>query len=252
MAEAARARLLLIQPSEMDPPGPLADWLAEAGARIEHVRPEREPLPDLDGYQGVICLGGPMRTHDDAAHPWLADLRALLAGAVTDAVPTLTICLGAQLLAVSVGGRVRPMPAGPEVGTLLVAKRDAAAGDPLFADAPFMPDVVQFHTDEVHVLPPNSELLAASLRCSNQAFRIGNCAYGVQFHIETTPELVLDWARTNPDMAELVAEAQFDEQHLIDAHAEIAETWRPFAHRFVELASGERAPISPARSLPLA
>jgi GMP synthase-like glutamine amidotransferase len=188
-------------------------------------------------------MGGQMGVHDDADHPWLATLRWLLAGAVAQRLPVLGVCLGGQLLAVATGGTVRRGVEGPEAGTLLVAKRDVAAYDPLFAPLPLTPDVIQFHHDEIHRLPPGATLLASSPRYANQAFRVGTTGYGLQFHIETSPAMVLSWARRDPAGAAVIPPGQLDPDHLEQVHADIAEVWRPVAARFVALAAGELAPV---------
>jgi GMP synthase-like glutamine amidotransferase len=246
----ASPRLLVIQPDELDPPARLSDWLTGAGAELDVVLPAKTDLPELDGYQGVVCLGGAMDANDALEHPWLADVRRLLARAVTARVPTLAICLGAQLLAVATGGRVTVGEQGPEVGPGLVAKRDAAWRDPLFADLPFMPDVLQFHNDVVVALPPKAELLASATRYPNQAFRIGPSAYAIQFHIETTPEIVLEWVRLSPDSAGAARPGELTPARLGQLHDDLGETWRPFAERFVHLANGNLAPIT--STLPMA
>lgn len=234
-------RLLVIQPCEQDPIGPLGDWLTEAGAELDL----REPavLPEsTDGYAAVVCLGGPMGAYDDAEFPWLADVRRLLSEATSRRLPTLAICLGAQLLAVATGGRVVTGIDGPEVGPLLVAKRDVGWNDPLFGEMPFMPDVMQFHSDVVEMLPPDAALLASSTLYPNQAFRVGRCGYGLQFHIETTAELVESWAASNPDAAAFARPGELDHDRLVQVHVDLEETWRPFATQFVKLATGELAP----------
>lgn len=241
-------RLLVIQPDVQDPIGPLGDWLTGAGAELD-VRLS-ENIPDsTDGYDGLVCLGGPMDATDDPDHPWLADVRRLLAEATTKQLPTLAICLGAQLLAVATGGHVTKGPDGPEVGPLLVAKRDVGWEDPLFADMPFMPDVMQFHFDVVDRLPANSVLLASSTLYPNQAFRVGRCGYALQFHIETTAELIESWAAAAPDQAEFARPGDLEHDRLVRVHADIEEAWRPFAERFVKLAAGELARAT--TSLPL-
>ena len=246
-------RFLVVQPDPGDPLGPLEQWLRRAEAELDVVCPQREEMPRvLDGYTGMVCLGGPMGAYDDAKYPWLAQLRDLLATAVSSRIPLLAICLGAQLLAVATGGAVRRIPDGPEIGTLLVTKRDIATADPLFADLPFMPDVLQFHSDEVYRLPPEAQLLASAPKCVNQAFRVGESAYGLQFHIETTPELVLTWAGNNPDMVGHARRHEMTTEHLERVHADLAETWQPFAERFVRLAAGNLLPDpSAGRNLPL-
>lgn len=246
-------RLLVLQPGDNDPAARLADWLADAGAELHLVRPGTDPVPaDLTGYQGVVCLGGGMSAWDDDEYPWLADLRTLLAGCVRDRRPLLAICLGAQLLAAATGGRVERAADGPEVGVLLVAKRDLGWNDPLFADVPMTPDVVQFHSDAITMLPPGAELLAASPKYQNQAFRLGGHAYGIQFHIETTVEMVQNWARVHPDEATVARPGTFDDEFLAEAHERLAETWQPFTQRFLALVRGELEPaITAARTLPV-
>ncbi|MFB9433787.1 type 1 glutamine amidotransferase [Streptoalloteichus tenebrarius] len=248
-------RVLVLEPSELDPVGPLGDWLRDAGAELEIVAPAEGPLPPLGDYDAVVCLGGEMSASDDAVHPWFADVRKLLAEAVSARKPVLGICLGAQLLALATGGQVRAGTRGPEVGPLLVAKRDVAAQDPLFADLPFTPDVMQFHSDEIHVLPPSAELLASSPRYPNQAFRVGACAYALQFHIETTPHVVARWCENSPESAAAARPGDVDDGRLRSVHEDIAETWKPFAERFVRLAARYAGSLPgdppPPRSLPL-
>ncbi|MBK1789280.1 type 1 glutamine amidotransferase [Prauserella cavernicola] len=247
-------RLLVIQPDETDPLGPLGDWLSEAGAELDVRLPPQDSLPDgLDGYQGLVCLGGAMNAEEDSRHPWLAQVRRLLNRAAVDSFPTLAVCLGAQMLAVATGGRVERGSDGPEVGPSLVAKKDVAWTDPLFADLPLMQDVWQFHTDVIEQLPSGADLLASAPRYPHQAFRLNRCVYGIQFHIETTPEVVRNWADGAPETAAYGRERDFEDDRLAEVHADIAETWRPFAHRFVRLAAGELEPASDKRrTLPLA
>ena len=182
-------RLLIIQPDASDPLGALGDWLTGAGAELDVRLPPKDDLPDdLDGYRGVVCLGGGMAAEDDAKHPWLADVRRLLAKAATKRIPTLGICLGAQLLTVATGGRVEVGRDGPEVGPHLVVKKDAAWTDPLFADLPLMQDVLAVPQRRDHPAPARRRTAPLPRRCyQNQAFRFNRCVYGVQFHIETTP-----------------------------------------------------------------
>lgn len=229
--------VLVVQPSPANPVGPLGEWLQDAGARLRTVRPfDGDAVPaDLTGIDGLVCLGGEADC-DDAALPWLGEVRALLAAAVSARMPTLALCLGAQLLAVATGGAVAAMPDGPEAGLRLVAKRDAAATDPLLAGLPFTPDVLQFHTAEVSRLPAAATLLAVSPQCTNQAFRVGACAWGLQFHIETTPELVRQWMSASPDVAAVMPAATPQAGVLERGHADLAETWAPIAARFVALA----------------
>ncbi len=221
----------------------LGDWLTEAGVALEVVHPYAgEDLPsELDGYAGLLVLGGPQAAYaDDHGEPgasWLPATKALLRAAVTAGVPTLAICLGAQLLAEALGGQVRPGSSGPEIGARLVARRDVAAQDELFGLVPFTPDVLQWHDDEIAELPPGAVLLASSPMYANQAFRVGERAWGLQFHIETTPEQVAAWAEETRDrLTALGIDVDRAVAQAVAVHPDLEEVWRPVAQRFAAIA----------------
>lgn len=231
---------LVVEHSASDGAGRLGDWLAGAGLLLDVRTPvDGDPLPGVDGYAAVVVMGGGMGAYDDRVAPWLPATRSLLRDAVRTGVPVLGVCLGAHLLAAALGGQVRPGDEGPEIGPGLVAKRDAAASDRLFAMVPFTPDVLQWHWDVVTELPAGATLLASSTRYPHQAFRVGEAAWGVQFHLETTPETVRRWAAE--DAARLAEEgydvlAALERWDLEAMHADLAEVWEPVARRFAELA----------------
>ena len=231
--------VLVVQHAPAEPAGRLGDWLAAAGVLLDVRTPyDGSPLPALAGFDALLVMGGGIGAHDDAVAPWLPATRALLRDAVRTGVPALGVCLGAQLLAAALGGVVRRGQAGPEIGPALVAKRDAAAADPLFRPVPFTPDVLQWHFDEIAELPAAATLLASSTRYPHQAFRVGDRAWGMQFHIETTPEMVLRWA--SADAAALAEDgwdvaAAVQRWDLETVHADLAEVWEPFARRFAEV-----------------
>ncbi|HEV2885469.1 MAG TPA: type 1 glutamine amidotransferase [Jatrophihabitans sp.] len=256
MATAGPDRPILVVENDLVAPiGTLEGWLREAGAELVMCSPATgQPLPtDLSGYSALLVLGGGMNAYQDEVAGWLPQLRALLAEAVRTELPTLGVCLGAQLLAVATGGRVSAAET-PEYGSQLVAKRQAAAADPLFRELPITPDVLQWHVDEVSELPPGAVLLASSPVCQVQAFRVGRLAWGVQFHIETTPEIVTRWARQDEELL-----ADYDLPAILErsirAHPDIAEVWQPVVAAFVALAA-DPATVAPAaagpRLLPMA
>lgn len=223
--------ILVLEHDESDPVQRLGDWLTEAGATLDIRRLHAgDPLPDAVP-DALVCLGGRMNAWNDAATPWLADTKRLLRRVVADGTPTLGICLGAQLLAAAGGGTVEPGADGPEVGAYLAAKRDAAGADPLFADLPMTPDVMQCHEDVVTVLPPGATLLLSSTGYPHQAWRQGRAAWAVQFHPETTATVVRDWARSHGVIAGARLGGMLDE-----ADAAATTVWRDFARRFVALA----------------
>lgn len=119
-------------------------------------------------------------------------------------------------------------------------------------DLPLLPDVLQFHRDSIDRLPSEAQLLASAPAAENQAFRIGQYAYGLQFHIETTPEMVRDWAARSPDMAAWARPDALTEDTLEGAHRDIAEVWQGVATNFALLVAGEIEPVGPrGRTLPL-
>jgi GMP synthase (glutamine-hydrolysing) len=230
--------VLVVQHSPTESAARLGEWLSGAGLLLDVRTPyDGSGLPPLRGFAGVLVMGGDMGAYDDAAAPWLPATRDLLRDAVSEQVPVLGVCLGGQLLAGALGGQVKPADEGPEIGPALVAKRDLAVRDELFGPVPFTPDVLQWHWDEITELPAGAVLLASSTRYTNQAFRVGETAWGLQFHIETTPELVRAWAAA--DRERVAAEgwdldAALARWDLDTLHADLAEVWQPFAARFAE------------------
>jgi GMP synthase (glutamine-hydrolysing) len=231
---------LVVQNVPSAPIGRLGEWLGAAGLDLE-VRDWPGLPDDLSGHDGLVVLGGGT-VGDEPPH-----VRQLLAAAIADELPTLAICYGAQLLAAVLGGRVGPNPDGPEFGAQLIAKRANAATDPLFREMPITPDVIQWHHDAVLELPASAVLLASSPVCDVQAFRAGRVAWGIQFHVETTPAIVRRWAASDAAALEAYDVAAILER--ADAvHADIAEVWRPFAERFASIV---RAPSSVPATRPL-
>lgn len=231
--------LLVVQLCDDDGPGRVGDWLTAAGCDLDVRRVDRgEPLPaDFGGHSGLLVLGGEQSAYDTSEKsPELGPVLDVLRVAVRDRVPTLGICLGGQLLARALGGVVRKGVDGPELGGHLVAKKDVAAQDPVFSGVPFTPDVVQWHYDEIAELPVAAVLLAGSPLYPYQAFRVGECAWGIQFHIETTPEMVRSWAAGDTGQA---AEWGLSVEHALAsalaAHDQIAAVWRPAILRFADV-----------------
>jgi GMP synthase-like glutamine amidotransferase len=239
------ARLLVVVPSDTDPPARLGEWLRAAGLDLDERHCDAgDALPaDLSGHDGLLVLGGPQSAMDDErTSPELVGVRELLRQALAADVPTLAVCLGAQLLAEVGGGRVRTGIDGPEVGATLVAKRDAADKDRVFGPVPISPDVIQWHHDEISELPTGATLLASNPFYPYQAYRVGRHVYGLQFHIETTPEIVRDWAERD-DVG--VANSPFDVETICaraaDVHPDLEEVWSAFAGRFAELVRSRAA-----------
>jgi GMP synthase (glutamine-hydrolysing) len=194
-----RPAILVLQHIACEPPGAYEDVMLERGARLRRVElDEGEPLPDWRDFAGMVVMGGPMGAGDDADHPWLEAERSVIAEAVRAGLPFFGACLGSQLLAASLGGRVYTGET-PEVGVLDVDLTAAGRDDPVLGALPSSFPTLQWHSDSFE-LPPGAVGLAASPAYKNQAFRVGASAYAVQFHLEVTGEMAAEWARV-PDYA---------------------------------------------------
>ncbi|HEY5787430.1 MAG TPA: type 1 glutamine amidotransferase [Microlunatus sp.] len=230
-------RVLVVQHTVVCPPGRVGAWLTESDCALEVVRPyagESHPT-NLAGYAALVVLGGEMGAYDDDVAPWLPATRALLAESVAEAVPTLAICLGHQLLAVATGGRVARSAAGQQGGTLPVGLLPAAADDPLFAAVPAGAVATHWNNDLV-VEPPPGAVELARTPAGIQALRLGEVAWGVQFHPEVDLELVGRWAATDVGAGQLSPEQAEIWLTEVESHdAALVATWRPFLHRFAAL-----------------
>ena len=184
-------RALVLQHIACEPPGVYEDVLDERGIAIERVELDAgETPPDWRTVDAIIAMGGPMSVNDDI--DWLHREKALIADAVRSGVPFFGACLGSQLLAASLGARVYAGSA-PEVGVLPVALTDEALEDAVFAGLPREMMTLQWHGDTFE-LPDGAIRLAGSPAYRNQAFRWGERAYAVQFHIEVTSRMACEWA----------------------------------------------------------
>ena len=238
----------------------LGPWLVDAagpGLTLQVVRPwAGDAVPDTAAEcgDGLVVLGGQGHAYDDEGSPWLPATRDLLADAVRTGLPTLGICLGAQLLAVATGGRVQvAAPPGRESGIVHVNPRPEAAEDALLgrlasqvpADHPLTGGVLvsmpTMHADAVVDLPADAVWLASSRLYPYQAFRAGRGAWGLQFHPEASLETFAAWADLHDDVDTDDVVAQYR------AHsAEIAQGGREIARAFVEVVAGQPATRSSA------
>ncbi len=229
-------RALVVQHTPVEGMGWLQEWLPDAGVHVHPIHPYLgHRVPTTVEGDALIVLGGPMGAYDDADAAWLPDVRELLASAVADGVPTIGVCLGAQLLAVACGGAVRRGAHGAELGLGTV---DVAAGDDLLEPGPL--PVVQWHFDAVTELPPTATLLASSDRYAVQAFRVGDVAWGLQFHVEATLPMVADWARN--DAAAIRSEQGREPEDLVaevaDAQFALRSRGAAVAARFARVITG--------------
>ncbi|MEI6305526.1 MAG: type 1 glutamine amidotransferase [Deltaproteobacteria bacterium] len=181
--------LYIIQNDPEVPPGNIEDFLPIPYV-ISHPY-NGEPLPIIEHISALIVLGGAMGANDDERHPFLTGLKCLIRDIISARLPFLGICLGGQLLAAAIGSRVVANRWG-ETGTMKVCLTEDGKADPLFRGIPPEFMTFQWHNDSFD-LPAESVLLAYSSTCQNQAFRVGDSAWGLQFHPEVTERIIRDW-----------------------------------------------------------
>ncbi len=219
------------------PPALFGAWLAEAGCDLEVCRPYAgDGLPALAAYDGLLVLGGPMGAEDDERHAWLGPVKDLVRGSRDTGVPVLGICLGHQLIAIALGGRVERNPRGQQVGLLEVGWSGATGDDPLFGPLATPRRGVHWNDDVVTELPPGAVLLATAAGGEVQAARFAARVWGVQLHPEVDVPVLLPWAESDRGSHEtrgIDTDAVLRE---VDAaRPELDAAWRPLAAGFAAL-----------------
>ncbi len=166
--------------------GSIEPWLRDAGYEISHSPLYRSAeFPDLGSVDLIIVLGGPMSVNDEGEFPWLIEEKRFIREAIEAGKPVLGICLGAQLIASSLGARVYRNHC-KEIGWF-PAHGIPRSCSPSNYSFPSTMDVFHWH-GETFDLPSGASHLARSEACPNQAFQIGRNVIGLQFHLEMIPE----------------------------------------------------------------
>jgi len=162
----------------------MASWLESHGADVSYTRFFEDPaLPQLNDIDLIIAMGGPMSVNDESTLPWLRAEKRFIRDAMKRSVPTLGVCLGAQLIASALGSRVY-RNSQKEIGWFSIEATPSPMNTFRFPDK-----CTVFHWHgETFDLPVGAVRLARNAVCENQAFQIGQYVIGLQFHLETTPE----------------------------------------------------------------
>jgi len=185
--------ILVLQHVPHETLGSLESHFREAGLTWQMLPLFRKTPPRLELRQaaGLVVLGGPMSVDEVQQYPFLQAEVGWLQEALALQLPVLGVCLGSQLLAKAAGARVYANGV-KEIGWYGLDLTPAAAEDPLFAGLAPRQQVFQWHGDTFD-LPREAVHLASSPACRHQAFRMGESAWGLQFHVEMTADLVLRW-----------------------------------------------------------
>ena len=151
-------------------------------------------LPKPEDFTHIVLLGGPMNVYEEDRYSFLKNEDLFIKEAIQRGKCILGICLGAQLIAKALGAKVFKAPV-KEVGWYDVSLTRIGSRDPLFSDLPKTFSVFQWHEDTFEI-PRAGKLIATSSPISHQAFRYGENAYGLQFHLEVTEEMISEWVET--------------------------------------------------------
>jgi GMP synthase (glutamine-hydrolysing) len=228
-------RVLVVQHEDDAPAGWFGDALQSSGCLLTVATPYAGgPLPGLDGYDGLVVLGGAMAAWEDESAPWLPATRELVRQGERDGVPVLGVCRGHQIAALALGGQAGRNPAGRTASIQPLGWLPEAADDPVFGPARTADRALHWNTDVVLSLPEGARVLARSKDGAVQAARLGRHVWGIQSHPEVDAKIVddwriLDWEAADEDerveMVALVEEVRGEEQALRDM-------WWPLAKAF--------------------
>jgi GMP synthase-like glutamine amidotransferase len=188
--------ILVLQHARVEHPGIFRTLLDEDGHTWEVVElDEGQALPDIEGFDALWVMGGPMDVWEEDKYPWLKHEKKYINHAVSEkGIPFLGLCLGHQLLAEALGGEVGKSEV-PEIGVLDVQLTEKGATGVFLDDIPSIFPCLQWHSAEIKRLPEGAQVLATSPDCAVQAMSWGPRAYSLQFHVEIGPETVRNWAQ---------------------------------------------------------
>jgi len=191
------ARILVLQHVKSEGLGIIEKALRQKGIGADFIKifkGERIPR-EINGYDGLIVLGGPMGVYEADVYPFIKDELMLIKNTLKNDIPILGICLGSQLLAKAAGADVYKGKK-KEIGWYKVELTDEGKRDGLFIGLPEEFTALQWHGDTFDI-PENSKRLALSELFPHQIIKVGKNAYGLQFHLEVTEEMIKEWIDVN-------------------------------------------------------
>ncbi|OGW58636.1 MAG: hypothetical protein A2Y48_05075 [Nitrospirae bacterium RIFCSPLOW2_12_42_9] len=190
---------LVLQHIDCEDLGTIEQAMIHRGISYRYVRLfDGDPLPeDIKNYSGLIILGGPMNVYEEDVYPYLKGEDILIKEAIKRRIPVLGICLGGQLIAKATGAKVNK-GTKKEIGWYDLLLTPGGKADKVFKNFPERLTVFQWHGDTFDI-PSDATLLAGSVLFPNQAFRIGDNIYGLQFHLEVTQKMISRWINEYKD-----------------------------------------------------
>ncbi|NAS89229.1 hypothetical protein C4E24_05765 [ANME-1 cluster archaeon AG-394-G21] len=211
--------VLIVKHIECEGPGYLEDFLHDNGIEYEIARMyEGKQLPDI--FDALIVLGGPMNVYAEERYPYLKRLNTMIKNFVIAGGHYLGFCLGGQLLAKALGAKVRKNQT-KEIGNFEIQLTEGGVEDQLFKGFSTVFPALEWHGDTFEI-PTGAIKLGESKLCANQAFRFKN-AYGLQFHLEATAEMLAEWVKVYEDE---LTEERIDAAVLIEETKRKADIYR--------------------------
>lgn len=199
-------RIQFLQHVPHETPAHIQDWAAARGHSLRGARLDLgEPTPDVDAFDCLLVMGGPMGANDDATHPWLTEEKRCLERAIAAGRTVIGICLGAQVLAHVLGARVY-RNREREIGWFPIDRVGQPAGTGAFAVMPDRLDVLHWHGDTFD-LPRGAAWTYRSEGCAHQAYVAHERLYGLQFHLEVRAGDCGNW--TEADLADFAGGGRF-------------------------------------------
>jgi GMP synthase-like glutamine amidotransferase len=187
--------VLIVKHIEIEGPGLIEDCLKHEKISYQILTLNSSVgLPKPNDFSHIVILGGPMNVYEEDRYPFLREEDFFIKEAIQRGKSILGICLGSQLIAKALGARVLKAPV-KEIGWHDVSLTRIGSIDPIFSRLPKTFSVFQWHEDTFDI-PHRSTLIATSSLIPYQAFRYGENAYGLQFHLEVTQEMIRGWIET--------------------------------------------------------
>jgi GMP synthase-like glutamine amidotransferase len=185
-------RMHYIQHVLLENPGSILTWAFENHHEVTQtlLYEEDYEFPIVSEIDWLIIMGGPMNVYEDDVYPYLTREKVFIKDCIESGKVVVGLCLGAQLIAAALGGKVSESP-NTEIGWHSVTWTQDGVSDPMLNFFPAQTTVFQWHGDAFSELPEGAVLLAYGEGCFNQAFRYGDNTYAFQFHLENTSEMLL-------------------------------------------------------------